>query len=277
MYVNKRKIIDAGFSIYYTAANIGGFMGTLFIGLIAEEFGMIIGLFTTAFCMLTATILTAIAPKILLEQVKQTRPPINNMIAVLTVCFIGIAVFWAFYEFSWFSFLDVQKAVGNLHLSDITLFGLDNIGSIITMLVIAICSVIWSHFYYNQLKKLAVGFLAMAIGLFFASFVGELYTETSTFIILIAMLFIGIAEARIGPIINLVITQSFNPKYLAIIMSLAFIPTVLFGKIISAIKNELHIPKSQTQMFLVGIVGLGFFGLLLLLLVKKGILKLDSP
>ena len=57
---------------------------------------------------------------------------------------------------------------------------------------------------------------------------------------MLSLLFLSISEIHIAPIIHSILTKNSNPKYLAILISLAFIPTRLFSLLFSMFSEKFY-------------------------------------
>lgn len=274
LYINKTKIIDAGFSIYYSAANIGSFLGAFLIAIIGERYGCIYGFLIAGACMLVSTII------LLFHQEKQVdltsnaaQPKIKNRTTILIVCFISVVLFWNFHQLSFFSFQDIQYSISDSYSNSTFRFTWDIISNYAAMFFAVIASIVWTFFYYNQLKKIVLGFLSLSIGFFIVIFIDTSGSGNSMFLAVIATLIIAFAEVHINPILNSIVTRSIKPKFLAIAFSISYIPGLIIGYSLSNLKYDYIYKMNNTEILIIGVSGLGVIGLTLLILVKSGLLK----
>lgn len=275
-YIKKPKIIDSAFTIYFTAINIGSFLGTFLIGIVGEHYGYIYGFFVAGACMLVSTTI------VLLHREKQLnltsldlQPKIGNKALILLICFVTVALFWSFYDFSSIAFQDIKLSIGTStsYSSDVNPYSWDIINSSVALLFAGAASIVWSFLYYDQLTKIVIGTLSLSIGLSIFIFIGTPYSDDSMIIVVLATIIIGFAEVHINPILNSMITRSINPKFLAIALGLSFIPGLLIGKLFTAVGYDYIAKLNNSEILLVGISGLGAMGLILLVLMKLGVLN----
>ena len=106
-----------------------------------------------------------------------------------------------------------------------------SINSIFILPISLVAIILWTYFYSTQLFKLMIGFICGTISYGVLFLVPETPSNQHTIIYLISIFFLVIAEVHIAPIINSILTEYTNPKYLAICISLAFIPTRLLSSI----------------------------------------------
>ena len=128
---------------------------------------------------------------------------------------------------------------------------------------------LWTFFYSNQIIKLTLGFIFGVISFGILFLIPETPTEQHTVFYLISLLFLGISEIHIAPIIHSILTRFSNPKYLAILISLAFIPTRLFSMIIVLFNDELYNdPILGLKIAMVAMIGISI-GLIIYLYYGK--------
>lgn len=273
-YIKKPKIIDSAFTIYYTAINIGSFLGTFIIGIIGQHYGYIYGFFTAGACMLISTIIILLRREQQLDlSSTDLQPKIKNRTPILLICFVAVALFWSFYDFSSIAFQDIKHSIGNSYSSDVNLYSWDIINSYVVMFFAVAASITWSFLYYNQLMKIVVGTLSLSIGLSIFIFMDSPYSGDSMIMVVIATIIIGFAEVHINPVLNSIITRSINPKFLAITLSVSFIPGLLIGKLFTSLEYDYIAKLDNSEILQIGISGLGLIGFILLIFIKLGILK----
>lgn len=110
-----------------------------------------------------------------------------------------------------------------------------------------------------------LGFIfgVLSFGLLFL--IPEIPTEKHAITYLLSLFFLAISEIHIAPIVHSILTKYSNPKYLAILISLAFLPTrvisLIFGLFNNSISNN---PILGLKIGIIGmsIVGMGLIGYL---------------
>ncbi len=237
LYLNKIKLLDSGFALLYTAVNLGGFVGSLLIGYCGEHFGWSIG-----FIIAGIITLVSLIPILLIKENNQSKLPtselpIKRRFLSIFIAFVFIGLFWAIYEISNIVIFNLQHKLSEVSTLDIpqSIWSSLNVIFIVPFTLLAI--ILWSYFYSSQFFKLTIAFIFGAISYGILFLISEIPNEQHIFLYIISLLFLSVAEVHITPIIYSTLTQYANPRYLAILMSLVFIPTRLFS-IITALFNE---------------------------------------
>jgi POT family proton-dependent oligopeptide transporter len=274
LYLDKERIMDAGFAIYYTASNIGAFFGIVLIGFVGESYGWIYGFIIAGVFMLIATIILLFKQEEQKEaSLNESRPKIKNWLVILITCFVAVALFWNLFGISFIAFQDIQQSISATLPSDINLNTWSLINSYGTMFFAAIAAIVWSYFYYNQLMKIIVGFLTLSLGFGIVLFIDAPYNGNSMLIAVTVSIIIAFAEVHISPVLNSIVTRVINPKFLAIAFSIIFLPGFIIGKLLEDLKYNYVTQFDNTLILIIGVTGLVLIGITLLILVKLGVLK----
>ena len=262
-YLNKTKLLDSGFTIFYLAINLGSFLGILLIGYLGEKYGYNIGFVLSGILMLISIIPIVLIKEKRLDEIEKNEFPISKRILNILIAFIVVGLFWGFYELSSIRTFDLQ-----LQLSEISTLGIPNhlwqsINSIFILPISIIAIILWTYFYSSQFFKLMLGFIfgVLSFGILFL--IPEIPTEQHTITYLISLFFLAISEIHIAPIIHSILTKYSNPKYLAILISLAFIPTKLIYLVFGLFNDKLYDnPMLGLKISIVGmtIIGIGLIG-----------------
>lgn len=227
-YLEKKRLLYAGFTGLHTASNLGAFLGIFFIGLVGEKVSWSAGFVLAGILMVISVILIFVSSKTedREENTKESEVLLSKEHGLLKilVVFLLFGLFWFFYEFTGARIAEIKQILSsNSELSVGQAFW--SIFDSGTQVLIGVLAVIFASMYYNdQLTKIAFGFLlgaaSLGIILLFPSSPTEGYfLPYMLFLILMAM-----AEILISPSIYTTITRYANPKYLAIIFSFVFIP-----------------------------------------------------
>jgi POT family proton-dependent oligopeptide transporter len=116
-----------------------------------------------------------------------------------------------------------------------------------------------------------IGFIfgALTFGILFL--IPETPTEQQTIFYLLSLVALGISEIHIAPIIHSIFTKYCNPKYLAIVFSIAFIPTRILS-VILGLFNEMFYENPYLGLK-VGVILMSIcsIGLIIFIIVKKNI------
>ncbi|ARV08309.1 hypothetical protein BTO05_01125 [Winogradskyella sp. PC-19] len=262
-YLNKTKLLDSGFTIFYLAINLGSFLGILLIGYLGEKYGYNIGFVLSGILMLISIIPIVLTKEKRLDEIEKNEFPISKRILNILIAFIVVGLFWGFYELSSIRTFDLQ-----LQLSEISTLGIPNhlwqsINSIFILPISIIAIILWTYFYSSQFFKLMLGFVFGVISFGILFLIPEIPTEQHTITYLISLFFLAISEIHIAPIIHSVLTKYSNPKYLAILISLAFLPTKLIYFVFGLFNDKLYDnPMLGLKIGIVGmiIIGIGLIG-----------------
>lgn len=264
-YLNKTKLLDSGFTIFYLAINLGSFLGVLLIGYLGEKYGYKIGFVISGILMLISIIPIFLSKEKKLDEIEKIDFPISKRILNILIAFIVVGLFWGFYEISSIRTFDLQ-----LQLSEISTLGIPNhlwqsINSIFILPISIIAIILWTYFYSSQFFKLMLGFIFGVISFGVLFLIPEIPTEQHTITYLISLFFLAISEIHIAPIIHSILTKYSNPKYLAILISLAFLPTKLISLIFGLFNDKLYDnPMLGLKIGIIGmaIIGIGLIGYL---------------
>ncbi len=253
-YLNKPKLLDSGFTGYYTIINIGAFVGVLILGLIAElNYGY--GFALTGMLMFISTVIayfTNNSKTQILKDSIQNNIGFNILYIFIAVLFTGI--FWAVYETSsGFTALFIGSN------------GLDfsfwyNLSLGIGILFGFAFAIIWTLVYTNQFFKFFLGLLISAFSFGFLLFSPENSIEGNYTILIISMIFLALGEVLVAPMLYSITTKYTRPKYLAIMLSVVAIPILLFNKLAGLI-GEYALELNRSTIFIFVTAVLFFFGL----------------
>lgn len=255
LYFERSKLIDAGFSMLALGINIGAFFGVIIIGFFTEKYGWNFG-----FILSGIIIIISIVPIFFTTEKKITSNNDykilnkNKIVKKMSFYFIFIGLFWAFFELSGIKTHSIQ-----IHLSEISSLGIPKSiwtsSSILIIIPISIFfSIFWSYYFFSSVYKLMLGFLFGIVAFGILLFIPEIPEEKHTLFYLLSILFFGISETQISPIIESTLTRYSNPKYLAIIISLAFIPARFFILIIGFLGLEIYNNSSTIIGFIAIII-----------------------
>ncbi len=267
-YINKPKLIDAGFTGFFFFINIGAFLGVMLIGLIGQDnfnYGFIFG----GILMLTATLIGFFNKDE--ERVsKQEYLNDNSIVKVLLVfgAIILSGVFWACYEMS--------GGLINLYVSnsDIGFSNWINISSGSTIVFTLILAHAWTFFYTNQFAKFCIGlFLSvLAMGLMISFSLNP--DVGSTIVLIVFGLLLALGEAFLSPMLYAITTKYANPKYLAIFLSVVSLPILIFNKLAGVI-GEWSSEVSESTLFIANTITLIVFATIACVMwfIQKGVDK----
>ncbi|WCO03526.1 POT-type proton-dependent oligopeptide transporter [Psychroserpens ponticola] len=240
LYLNKTKLLDSGFTIFYLAINLGSFLGMSLIGYFGEEYGYNIGFIISGILMLISIIPILISKDKIEDKKFKNEFPMGKRILNISLAFIVVGLFWGIYQISYIRISDLQFEFSEISSLNIPKHLWQTINSTLILPISIIAIIVWTFFYSTQFFKLMIGFIFGAISYGIIYLIPGVPTEKHTILYIIALLFLGIAEIHIAPIIHSILTKYSNPKYLAILISLAFIPTRLFGFIFGLFNDRFY-------------------------------------
>ncbi|NRA93368.1 MAG: hypothetical protein HRU26_11905, partial [Psychroserpens sp.] len=163
---------------------------------------------------------------------------LNKRIIYVIFALLLVALFWGFYEVSNYRIYDIQLKLSELSSLETPIKLWQSVNSIFTLPISLILIIIWTKFYNSQFTKLILGFVfgVIAFGLLFL--IPEIPTDEHAVTYIISLGFLAISEVHIAPIIHSILTKYSNPKYLAILISLSFLPTSIVSYLFGSLSDE---------------------------------------
>ncbi len=259
LYLNKTKLLDSGFTIFYLAINIGSFLGILLIGYLGETYGYNIGFVISGLLMLLSLVPILLTKEETLGEIQKSEFSINKRVLNILIAFIVVGLFWGFYEISSFRIFDLQLQLTEISILDIPKHLWQSINAILILPISVIAIILWTYFYNNQFFKLMLGFIFGVISFGILFLIPEVPTEQHAITYIVSLLFLGISEIHIAPITLSILTKYSNPKYLAILISLSFLPSRLISLILVIFNSRLY--DNPILGLKIGIVGMTIIGI----------------
>ncbi|WP_430968335.1 MFS transporter [Spongiimicrobium sp. 2-473A-2-J] len=277
LYLNNTKLLDAGFTILYLAVNIGGFIGPFFIGYLGHELGWTIGFSIAGILMLFSIIFPLLSRETVLNQILEKDTGMGERVVKILIAFVLVGLFWAIYEVSSIGIFDLQIAFSEFSSLNILKNSWASTSTVFIVPISLAAIILWSYFYNSQFVKLTVGFLLGAISFGILLFIPEVPADQHIALYLISLVLLSLAEIHIAPIIHSVLTQYANPKYLAILISLAFVPTKILSLLIGLFYDELsQNPMLALKLALIAMIAICAGLVSYVLLTKKWYARTDS-
>lgn len=269
-YLAKTKLLDSGFTLFYLAINLGSILGTLLIGFAGEKYGWNVG-FIIAGLLMLASIIPVFSIKEESNNEKSESDLSNkHRIINMSIAVILVGLFWAVYEISSIRIYDLQLQFSEFSSLNIPRSLWTSFSPAMTLIISVLAVIIWTYYYSTQIKKLTLGFVLGAISYGMLFLIPGAPAEQHTILFLASLLLLGVSEICIAPIVYSVLTQFSNPKYLAIIISLAFIPTRLFSIILGYFSEGLYEnPQLAIKVGMIAMVMIGFALISFLSISKK--------
>ena len=263
IYLNKTKLLDSGFTIFYLAINLGAFLGTSLIGIIGERYGYNFGFILAGTLMLFSIIPLLITKEKVVEKDLKYDLSINKRILNISIALVVVGLFWAIYEISYIRISDIQAQFNEISTIEILKSNWHTINSYLILPIGIIAIIIWTYFYSSQFFKLMLGLIFGAISIGILLLIPEVLTEKYTILYLLSILFMGISEIHIAPIVHSILTKYSNPKYLAIFISLSFLPIWVISLGFGLFNDRFYEnPTLGLKFGIIGmiIIGFGLFG-----------------
>lgn len=263
IYLNKTKLLDSGFTIFYLAINLGAFLGTSLIGIIGERYGYNFGFILAGTLMLFSIIPLLITKEKVVEKDLKYDLSINKRILNISIALVVVGLFWAIYEISYIRISDIQAQFNEISTIEILKSNWHTINSYLILPIGIIAIIIWTYFYSSQFFKLMLGLIFGAISIGILLLIPEVPTEKYTILYLLSILFMGISEIHIAPIVHSILTKYSNPKYLAIFISLSFLPIWVISLGFGLFNDRFYEnPTLGLKFGIIGmiIIGFGLFG-----------------
>lgn len=224
LFLDRPGVLYSRFTFFMAATNLGAVIGVFIIGHISELYGFRASFVASGLMMLLAVVPILILKNLRLYSLPKNSRPLTVSLITIVLAFVTVGLFWMFYELS-FSFY--------------TEFPLEWIGegtfpfspafmqSAHTLILVGgglLMTFIWNRYrnspFLNFLFGCIFGLMYFALSLFIMTNV----TGAIVPLILGTVLFLALAEVFVSPLLYTILTQYGNPKYLAILMSLSFIP-----------------------------------------------------
>jgi len=114
--------------------------------------------------------------------------------------------------------------------------------------------ILWTYFYRSQIFKLLIACVSGALSFTVLLLIPETQGKEHLALFFISMLLLRISEAHITPLAHSILAKYANPKYLAILINLTFLPTQILY-IISTFFNG-YLYSAPTLSLLIGISGM---------------------
>ncbi|NQX97409.1 MAG: MFS transporter [Flavobacteriales bacterium] len=277
LYYEKKKIIDAGFTIFYTAANLGALIGVVLIGLAYEMKGTY-GFILAGIFMVVAVVFS-ILPK---EEVQlifnKAELSINKRVIHIVMAVVFIALFWGAYEYCMFGQYEILSSfIQNSNLGLTASFWTSSLNSFVAGFVGLIACVVWTYLYINQFVKIVIGLVLSTAAFGILLILPNELNDENVAILIISVFLLGLSEVIISPVVASIITLNSNPKYLAIINSLSFIPFQIISYLIGLMivfEDTIEFPVKTIGMgvTIFGVVGVGALAFYIFGIRKKKVL-----
>jgi dipeptide/tripeptide permease len=271
---------DSGFTIFYIGINLGAFLASITVGLVAFYYGWHYGFGLAGIGMLLGQLVYMLGQKHLVgigeftggqkaskEEQEARKRPLSKIekdrIIVLLISFLIVVVFWGAFEqagglMNLYTDAKVDRTTGWSWLSEIpaAVFQSLNAGYIIIFGTMVGAYWIWRKKKGKEassLFKMAVGTIIMGLGYVFMMFASqeaseEVFGKAAMFWIFLAYLFHTIGELSTSPVSLSFITKLAPLKYASIMMGVYFAATGFGNKLAGSIGEAAQLEPYQGKM-----------------------------
>ncbi len=271
---------DSGFTIFYIGINIGAFLASITVGLVAYYYGWHYGFGLAGIGMLFGQLVFVWGQKFLkgvgefsggqeasLAEQEAAKRPLNKIekdrVVVLLISFLIVVVFWGAFEqagglMNLYTDAKVDRTTGWSWLAEIpaAVFQSLNAGYIIIFGTIIGGFWIWwkkKGKESSSLFKMAIGTIIMGLGYVFMMFASqeasaETFGKAAMIWIFLAYLFHTIGELCTSPVALSFITKLAPLKYASIMMGVYFAATGFGNKLAGSIGESAQLEPFEGKM-----------------------------
>ncbi|WP_066758051.1 peptide MFS transporter [Crocinitomix algicola] len=267
---------DKGFTIFYIGINIGAFLASISVGLVAYYYGWHAGFGLAGIGMLIGQIVYMAGQKHLKhvgnfigksedpKVIEAAKKPLSKIekdrIVVLVLSFLIIIVFWSAFEqagglMNLYTDVKVDRTIGSWEIPAAVFQSL-NAGYIIIFGMIV--AGFWSWWKLkgkesSSLFKMAIGTIIMGLGFVFMMFASkeassETFGKAAMIWIILAYLFHTIGELCASPVSLSFITKLAPLKYASIMMGVYFAATGFGNKLAGSIGEASQLESHKGEL-----------------------------
>lgn len=271
---------DSGFTIFYIGINIGAFLASITVGLVAYYYGWHYGFGLAGIGMLIGQLVFIWGQKYLKgvgeftggtrvseEERAAAKRPLNKIekdrVIVLLISFLIVVVFWGAFEqagglMNLYTDAKVDRYIGLSWLEEIpaAVFQSLNAGYIIIFGTVVGGFWVWwkkQGKESSSLFKMAIGTIIMGLGYVFMMFASkeasaEVFGKAAMIWIFLAYLFHTIGELCTSPVALSFITKLAPLKYASIMMGVYFAATGFGNKLAGSIGESAQLEPFRGEM-----------------------------
>lgn len=270
---------DSGFTIFYIGINIGAFLSSIIVGLVAYKYGWHYGFGLAGIGMLIGQAVFIGGQKYLknvgnflgktgnAEDLEAMKKPLTKIekdrVIVLLISFLIVVVFWGAFEqagglMNLYTDAKVDRSIdiGSLKEIPAAVFQSLNAGYIIIFgTIIGGFWVWWKKKGYesSSLFKMAIGTMIMGLGYVFMMFASKEastveFGKAAMYWVFLAYLFHTIGELCTSPVSLSFITKLAPVKYASIMMGIYFAATGFGNKLAGSIGESSQLESYKGEM-----------------------------
>ncbi|MFK8045992.1 MAG: peptide MFS transporter [Crocinitomicaceae bacterium] len=267
---------DKGFTIFYIGINIGAFLASITVGLVAYYYGWHAGFGLAGIGMVLGQIVYMAGQKHLKhvgnfigksedpKVIEASKKPLSKIekdrVIVLVLSFLIIIVFWSAFEqagglMNLYTDVKVDRFIGSWEIPAAVFQSLNAGFIIIFGMLVAGFWALWKTRgkESSSLFKMALGTIIMGIGFIFMMFASkeassETFGKAAMIWIVLAYFFHTIGELCASPVSLSFITKLAPLKYASIMMGLYFAATGFGNKLAGSIGEASQLEKYKAEM-----------------------------
>ncbi len=223
-YLRKQDQLDSGYTLLYLAINIGAAIGALLVAYLGD-LNFRIGFATAGVFILLSAAFMLLSPKLNDSEEKTgNKPFLNRALFILAAALIS-AIFWTLYDAGGMDVNMVQyELLNDRKTGFFTYYRMYSITAYVTIFLLIVFALAWMFFHMNRFLKMALGFVFGGVAFVLYLLVSPEASSLGLVILLVATLFMCLAEVFVGPTVLAMVARYANPRYLAIIFSVVFLP-----------------------------------------------------
>ncbi|WP_394907350.1 peptide MFS transporter [uncultured Mesonia sp.] len=273
---------DSGFTIFYIGINIGAFLASISVGLVAYYYGWHYGFGLAGIGMLLGQAVYIWGQKFLkgvgefsggslvsAEEKEAANRPLTKIekdrVIVLFISFLIVIVFWGAFEqagglMNLYTDAKIDRSIGLSWLEEIPAGVFQSLNAAYIIIFGTAIGAFWVWWKKkgresSSLFKMAIGTIIMGLGYVFMMFASqeasqETFGKAAMFWIFLAYLFHTIGELSTSPVALSFITKLAPLKYASIMMGVYFAATGFGNKLAGSIGESAQLePYSGTMLY----------------------------
>ncbi len=273
---------DSGFTIFYIGINIGAFLASISVGLVAYYYGWHYGFGLAGIGMLLGQAVYIWGQKFLkgvgefsggslvsAEEKEAAKRPLTKIekdrVIVLFISFLIVIVFWGAFEqagglMNLYTDAKIDRSIGLSWLEEIPAAVFQSLNAAYIIIFGTAIGAFWVWWKKkgtesSSLFKMAIGTIIMGLGYVFMRFASqeasqETFGKAAMFWIFLAYLFHTIGELSTSPVALSFITKLAPLKYASIMMGVYFAATGFGNKLAGSIGESAQLePYSGTMLY----------------------------
>ena len=276
-YYRKLKLLDAAFSIYQFACNLGAFLGVLLIGYLGEVVSWTLG-----FCIAGGFMLISIGFIFFGKSTGDFQPavqavPPKNASRKLLFALLFFTLYSAIHPLILVPLNDLQLNFSQLDLPKnfATFFLMPETPYIYAILAIPFIF-LWSKYYTSQFIKLIAALVLSAGITGILMIIPQVPSAGYVYVFAIAMILLSLCEVLVSPLLYSIIIEYVNQKYVTTVLALSFLPTTIALYLSRLFPYNHLLPAAGSLAILLGLTAFTIIGLTLFIRRNKQQLNNDT-